>query len=279
MSKFEKDYGLVQGDSILVIGPPGTGKSTFASSVCGVVPPERVKLLCPKPRERSSWGYKHYGLDKTGELFYDQDWKPELGQYGHKAWKALLQRLAELYHDDSIDAVILDAGTDAALLKKHELFGKQKISSTAELREKGKSAVFGFWEQYSSGVAQLIGSLVELTVAPHPKFVICTWHAQPPKDGIGEGEAAKYEGIEFEGNVLPMLDGSYRRKIAGDFSVVVYSELRSSTKLVDGKMQSEDVYSLRVKASADKHAKVAGTPAWEEAFIPNEFKILFEALK
>jgi len=71
MSNFSDRYdGLEDGLSILNIGGPGKGKSTFLGSVCEVIDPERVLLIITKPREKSGWLYRKYGLSAKAEVFF-----------------------------------------------------------------------------------------------------------------------------------------------------------------------------------------------------------------
>jgi len=114
MSKFSDRYdGLIDGISLVNIGAPGMGKSTFAGSVCEVVDPKRVLLMVTKPREKTGWLYKKHGLSANAEVFHDRDWNPSAGKYKANAWKDLMKRLDSLYEDTDYDAIILDPGTDA----------------------------------------------------------------------------------------------------------------------------------------------------------------------
>src|SRR5688572_22147913 len=89
-------YGLPYGQVILDLGPPKTGKSTFAGSVAEVVPAERVQLLCTAANEANSWKYREHGLTERAELFIDSEWDPELGSYKAAAFKRLIKRIKEL---------------------------------------------------------------------------------------------------------------------------------------------------------------------------------------
>ena len=55
-------YGLPFGQVIVSLGPPKTGKSTFAGSMAEVVPPDKIRLLCTKPNEANSVMYSKPGL-------------------------------------------------------------------------------------------------------------------------------------------------------------------------------------------------------------------------
>jgi len=86
--------------SMIILGPPKTGKSSAAGTICEVVPPEEVLLQVFKPGEESTWIYQKYGLDKRAELYYDEDWRPSIGLYEARAFDMLNRRLYDLRKDE-----------------------------------------------------------------------------------------------------------------------------------------------------------------------------------
>lgn len=288
---FEQRYGLEDGESILVLGPPGTGKSHFAGSVASVVPPERVLLCCPKPGEKTSALYRKYGITKRAELFTDlAGWDPDNGKYAASAWRNMYDRISDLLADEDYDAVIIDPFTDAVDLLEHHILSPHKVGSPGEL-----SDTQGFYRQLRDKSNEFIQRTVALSiagVAKSPKFVIVTMHTQPPKEAMtlsarqGGGQKAssdmRGEGIEFEGRVLPQMEGSYRRKMAGDFGLVVYTDVKTGSRLnpQTKKMEQGTDFRIQVRCSEDRHAKMRSIVA--EAvpdYLPNEFKELYGFLK
>lgn len=290
MSTFSERYKLSNGESIIVLSPPGTGKSYFAGSICEVVDPKRVLLLCPKPREKTSALYRKYGLTQRAEVFTDLAcWNPERDKYGATAWRQLYDRVDGLLSDKDYDAVILDPFTDAVTLLEHHLLAPHKVASPGELAN-----TQGFYRQLadkSYEFIQRLTALADSSVAASPKFIIVTMHVQPPKEAQalsksqGGGTKASSdmlaEGVEYEGRVLPQMEGSYRRRIAGDFGLVLYGDVKSGTRL-DEKTKKIAAYTdfrLQVRCSEERHAKMA--PVVAEAvpdYIPNNFKTLWEYL-
>jgi len=266
-------YGLPQGSLILFMGPPGTGKSYAAGSVCDVVDPERVALLCTKPKEVSSYQYVKHGLSERAEVFYDPEWDPEFGELTAVGWKLLNKRLRELKKDDGVDAVILDPGTDAMVLLSHEIMSSMGIEALADLRESGgKGRSYTYYGEFAEKVQRFVSRLAELTLPPHPKFVLVPWHVQ----SASEDEVSKGKGTMFEGAVLPMLPGQYRQKLAGDANEVVFSEISRSFNTTSRKV--EERFVLRVAPTAEKHAKLSSVPRSEVATIDNNFATLLELL-
>lgn len=281
MSKKGSFYGLPQGFSLLLAGSPGTGKSHFLASVCEVVPPEKVDLIITKPRELESEGYARYGLVEQANVFSDvRTWRPHADKYEATAWSRLLDHVYGLLDDEEKDAVILDAGTDAMTHLERFLIAPNRVASPGDLHD-----TRGYYRQIASNAEAFIQILTALTgpEARRPKFVIVAWHTQPPKDSGQQTTASadqKGEGIEYEGRVLPMIEGGYRRKIAGDFSCVAYTDIVPGGKKLDPKtkkmVESGPEYRIQVLADKDRHAKIAGMLAEGDKFMPNEFKALFE---
>jgi len=289
MSTFSDRYdGLVDGISLVNIGGPGMGKSTFAASVCEVVDPERVLLLITKPREKSGWLYRKYGLNVRAEVFYDKGWNPEVGNFKAGAWKKLVKYVDDLSDDDKYDAVILDSGTDAIFLLE------QQIASNygGEVPEHARQ---NYYKDLRDKSRDFINSLVALSISDltkNPKHIIVPWHSQPPKEAAqlskAQGGGTKPSadqlalGSEYEGKVLPMIEGSYRRKLAGDFSCVVQATIMPAKRVMNKDTKKlEQVgaqYMIQVQGDADFHAKVADAPPMTQKYLPNDFKTLYNLI-
>lgn len=266
-------YGLPQGSLILVMGPPGTGKSYMAGSVCDVVGADRVALLCTKPKEVSSYQYVKHGLAERAEVFYDPEWDPEFNETTAIGWKLLNKRLRELKRQDDVDAVILDPGTDAMVLLSHDIMSSMGIEALADLRESGgKGRSYTYYGEFAEKVQRFVSRLAELTLPPNPKFVIVPWHVQ----SANEDEVSKGKGTMFEGAVLPMLPGQYRQKLAGDANEVVFSEIMRSYNTQMKRV--EEKFVVRVAPTAEKHAKLSSVPRSEVATIDNDFASLLKLL-
>lgn len=266
-------YGLPYGQLILPLGPPGTGKSTFAGSVCEVVPAERVALLVTAANEANSWAYTKHGL--KAEIFHDAEWDPELGLFRPTAYKALVARLKALSTqpaDKRPHAYIIDSGTNVGVLKGNEVLAGMKLpdgkipASTGDLRSKGsKDASFAYYGKLATELQRFMNRLIEIAVTS-PAFVIIPWHIQAPSE-----EELAASGTNFEGKTLPMIEGKYRQKLAGDVDVVLYADIKRTTK--DGKPVTE--YVMQLAPTNERHTKVRSMPMSDSVKeIPNNFKVL-----
>jgi len=275
--------------SIVILGAPGLGKSTLAGSVMELPQVEKALLLVTKPGEEKSWLYQKYGLTDDAELFYDLDWNPTLGELKAGAYLRLMKRLKALQSDDTYDAVVIDPGTDAVNLLEHHILEPQNVGSPGELRD-----TQGFYRQLRDKAQEFVmyAHLLSTPLVKRPKFVLIPWHTQPPKDSnvvnLGHGmrdvkESAdqKAQGIEYEGQVLPMLEGSYRRKLAGDVDLVVYCDIET-VKGIDPKTKrptESTEYQIQVVPNKDRHSKIRIAPTLAGKMIPNTMKALLEAVE
>jgi hypothetical protein len=291
MTAFSERYGVSDGESIITLGPPGTGKSHFLGSICEVVDPKRVLLLCPKPREKTSALYKKYGLTERAEVYTDlAGWNPERGKYEATAWRRLYDRVDGLLSDTSYDAILLDPFTDAVTLLEHHILAPFKVASPGELPN--TQAFYRQLADKSYEFIQRATALADSSVAASPKFVMVAMHVQPPKEavtlaksqggGIKESSDQLAEGIEYEGKVLPQMEGSYRRRIAGDFGLVVYGDVKNGKRMNPATKQMEAFtdFRIQVRCSEERHAKMA--PIVAEAvpeMLPNKFSEIFKYLQ
>ena len=298
MSTFKEKYKTADGESILLLGAPGTGKSYFAGSICEVVDPARVLLLCPKPREKMSALYRKYGLTEKAEIFTDiATWDPDADKYGATAWSSLYKRVNALLSDDKYDAVIVDPFTDAVTLLEHSILSTFKVSSPGELQN--TQAFYRQLADKSYDFIQRLTALTDSKIAKSPKFIIVTMHTQPQKEavvlpasqtggikGVTKPSADQVaEGIEYAGSVMPQMEGSYRRRMAGDFGLVMYTEVKNGggKRMNAATKQMETVpteFLMQARCSEERHAKMASIVADSVPdAIPNDFKTLLGYLQ
>jgi hypothetical protein len=273
--------------SVVTLGGPGLGKSTFASTVCKLVKPEKVLLIVAKPGEEKSWGYMEHGLNDRAELYYDLGWNPTLGEFKAGAYIQLLKRLRGLLDDTEFEAVIIDPGTDVVNLLEHHILAPSKVGSPGEL-----SDTQVFYRQLRDKAQEFVltAHLLSTPLAKKPKFVIIPWHTQPPKEGVFEKIAPgvrdkkkspdeRGAGIEYEGNVLPMLEGAYRRKLMGDVDVVVVCHIETVKNRKTNPPTEEARYTVRVVPNNDEHTKVRIAPSLAVSSIPNDMAELVKLVE
>jgi len=222
------------------------------------------------------------------KCFFDKDWNPNVDKYKATAWKALNKRIEELHSDDKYDAIILDSGTDAIFLLEQSILATYEGTVPEHARQ-------SYYRDLRDKSRDFISALVSLTnsdIVDNPKHILVSWHAQPPKEAAqlskAQGGGTKPSadqialGVEYEGKVLPMIEGSYRRKLAGDFSCVVQAEISPAGKFMNKetkRMESKGAqYLIQVQGDADFHAKVADAPPMKEKYLPNNFKALYDAV-
>ncbi len=291
--------GLGEYFSVVVLGPYGTGKSTMAGTMAKYIKEKYGKktlLIATLPREQNSWKYKELGEDYLDcALIDDENWRPDLKDtQGMNALKATgfasaLQLLEWLYTDETYGGVILDSGTEHAEQAWHAALAASGVASTSEID--GQSRWLPY-ERLDSMLDQSVKSLVGLTTAPIPKFVMITWHVQAPKEdtveNVGdknnpikvtkESSDHKAQGVEYEGDVLPMVRGKFRRKLGSNVDAMIFTELKNEKKF-DGKSIVEDVqYVVQVRANPERHSKIPG-PMPSVSHIPNDFEHLVAVLR
>jgi AAA domain len=268
----------------LVEGPPGTGKSTLCGSLAEYVGADKTLLIATLAREIESWKYK--ALNVPHVLLQDANWKPDAGQFLAEGFPEFLRLMRWLRdEDDQFEAVILDSGTELAEQAWHLALSPMSVSSPAQIE--GRSRWLPY-ETLTNNLDQAIKELVTLTTtAKVPKHVAVTWHVQPPKDDqVVEGvkkESADHaaKGVEYEGDVLPMVRGQYRRKLGSQFPTVVYTDIlvKANMGLSQTNARSIDVeYRLQVRPSVERHTKLSG-PLPEAQFIKNDFKELLKLVQ
>ena len=260
--------------TVLWMGPPGTGKSYGAATVAKL---GKTLLLACKGREARSIGYVQNKKNVDTEIYEDVKWTPSLKRFQADAYMNLLRRLDALYEDDTYDAVIIDPFTDFAGSIAHHILAPIGVGSPGDMAD-----TFAFYVSLKDKADEAIRLATGLaTHAKRPKHVIVTMHVQPPKEeqiikGVAKPSADKVaRGIEYEGSVLPMIDGAYRRKMAGDFDIVIYSGV--DQRFNKKSKKQEPWYYIQISPDRDKHSKIAvGIPTTDQ--IDNDFSKLLEAI-
>lgn len=265
------------GVAIAVAGPPGTGKSTFAGSCARY---GRVALLGAKPREVNSWLYRELADNISAKVYHDPLWRPTLGKYEASAFIDMATRILQLYEDTEYDFVIVDPFTDVVALVAHEMMKVEKAATPRDLRDS-----LGFYGGLKYRLKEFTQMLTALCFAPHPKHVIVTVHTQPPKDdtperggGTKESVDNKSSGVEYEGNVLPMIEGGYRREFAGEFDAMLYTDIQTKKERVGSTLVDKVSYRLQVIPDNERHAKTIFGTAFTEKYIPNDFGEILKAV-
>ena len=261
--------------SILVLGPPGTGKSTLCASIAEVVKPERVALIALRAKERDSWKYREHGLDETATMILDGGWRPNLEMYQADGFRELSKLLLDLYRSDKVDAVIVDPLTDVFELVAHSLLAQDMVESPRDLE--GRNSGIAYYGAFRKKCVQIVKDLTILTAAPHPKWVLAAMHTQPVVDENiidKKGTAAKKaKGTRYEGDVLPMMEGSYKFDLAGAFAMKLYSR-------VVAKPNAAPEFVVQVNADPKRFAGlgIAGTLDDKFKHLPNDLPSILGAI-
>jgi hypothetical protein len=271
------------GHGFAVMGPPKTGKSDFAGSCARL---GKTLVLATKPREANSRLYLELGVKR--EIFHDPNWMPTLGFYEASGYVSLLKRLKELQADTEYDFVIIDTFTDVVELASAELL---KVESAAAPRDSADSQ--GFYGSLRYRLREVTKALTALQFAAKPKHVIVTVHTQAPKEdvqlsakqggGTKKSSDNRARGVEYEGSVLPMIEGGYRTKFAGDFDMVLFSDIEITQELVKEGARSvlKPVvrYVLQAQPDLERHAGGVLSAAFEGKTIPNDFAAILAAVE
>lgn len=262
----------------IFLGPPNTGKSTLLGTATEVEGIDKALLLAPKPREVNSFKYAQHRDTIDTEEFHDPMWAPAIDSYGSGAFTELYKRVLSLYEDTTYDAVLLDPMTDVTYLAAHELLEPEKAETPRDLRD--SIGFYGALKYKLKGFTQSLTGLASASLE-RPKHVFVAVHAQPTKEEDIKGKAtaeSQARGVEFMGDVLPMIEGGYRREIAAEFDVVGFSSLRHESVRVGNKMVRESKYVVQLNADPERHAKAAIVPRLENAEISNSLVDLFRVI-
>lgn len=277
--------------SYVIAGPGGTGKSSFLGSMAKYVKDtygKKTLLIATLPREIRSWKYQELGPDYLDRVIVeDEDWRPDLKRFNATGFQKTLEIEEWLYDNESYGAVILDNGTEHAEQAWHACLAPLSVSSPSEIE--GRSRWLPY-ERLDAMLDQSVKSLVSLTTHPTaPKFVGISWHIQAPKDDTVEGDGTggktvkvsadnQAKGIEYEGEILPMIRGKYRRRLVNQVEAMLHTDIQQRQMLKDGKLVQDVSYMIQVRPNAERHVKLPGAmPGF--TFIPNDFESFVQVLK
>lgn len=279
MTKTNGDNPLdnfVGGITGLFIGYPGSGKSWLLGSIGEIA--KNPLLIAPKPREINSFQYRKYGLDQTAKIFKDHRWKPSLDSFEAGAFVEMERFILSLYEDEEHDVILLDPLTDVVNLAAHDLLKGEKAETPKDLRD--SIGFYGALKYRLKNFVQTLTGLASPDLA-RPKHVLVAVHAQPTKESDIKGNATADKtgkGVEFQGDVLPMIEGGYRREIAGEFDVVGFTSLKHERSISGGKVSVSERYIVQLNADSERHAKAAMAPRLSESEVGNTMSEVLQAI-
>jgi hypothetical protein len=116
---------------------------------------------------------------------------------------------------------------------------------------------------------QAMKKLQALTkTAKRPKHVLIAWHVQPPKDDTTEKVGADRirkssadnagKGVEYEGDVLPMVRGRFRRRVASQVDAMLYTEVQFKAPQGASRAGMDVRYMIQVRPNPERHSKFPG---------------------
>lgn len=275
--------------SYVVAGPGGTGKSTMLGSMARYIKVKYGKktlLIATLPREVKSWKYQELGEEYLDSIIVeDSDWRPDLGRFNADGFTKAMEIIDWLAKDESYGGVILDNGTEHAEQAWHATLAPLRVSSPSEID--GRSRWLPY-ERLDSMLDQSIKGLVSLTTSANPKFVGISWHVQAPKDDTTESvEGTKVsktsadnaaKGVEYEGEVLPMIRGRFRRRLVNQVEAMLHTEIAHRKDFQNNKLVESVEYMVQVRANPERHVKIPG-PLPAVSFIENDFEKLVQLLR
>jgi hypothetical protein len=271
---------------LLDLGPPKTGKSHMLSTLCAE---GKTLLISTLPRETSSEGYQKYNPDTI--LLKDSGWRPTQGRFEADAFQQFLNLMDTLATDEEYRVVLLDSGTELGEFAWHAALSPFKVASPADMDDRDNR--FRPYTKIADLMRQALDGLLALKDAPLRKHVGIAWHLQTTKDDqvvfdkavqtqVKKASADTKGGdVEYMGTVLPMLQGGFRRKIAGLADAVVYSHVqfkRVTRKAGTPGSDKQASYVIQVAPDEDRHAGIPAILPPEIVYIPNNWQELKKLL-
>lgn len=248
------------------------------ASIVEVPRVSKALLLAPTPREINSFKYRINGITETAEVFQDFGWHPTLGKYECGAFTSLYRRVVSLYEDEVYDAVLLDTYDGAVGLAAHELLAPEKAMTPKDCRD--SRSYYGALKYKLSDFTVALTNLTSPSLKK-PKHVFVAVHAQPTKeDATGKTKTSDdvAKGIEFLGEVQPMIEGGHRHGIAGEFDIVGFTGLKHEMVKNGSKMERVVRYVTQLDADPERHAKAAVIPRINQE-IPSSLVDLFRVIE
>lgn len=270
--------------SFVVAGPYGTGKSTLLGSMAKY---GKTLVVATLAREANSWLYRSLNTDTI--LLEDRDWQPENGKYEATAFTRFMRLMEELLQDEQYDNIAVDSGTELAEAAWHASLAAQgKVASPAEMADKQSR-----WLPYDSldnkldQAVKAMTALISVDCAKRPKNIGISWHTQPPKDdSVIGGDTKKSadhkgEGVEYEGSVLPMVRGKFRRRLGGLVDAFLFSDISIKPQMGGLSVTNRGMdilYRVQVRPDLDRHTKLPG-PLPAVSYIENDFGQLLKLIE
>lgn len=276
--------GAGTGLGFVIAGPGGTGKSWFLGTMAEH---GRTLLIATLPREIKSVKYREYAVDHL--LIYDQDWMPTLGRFKAHGFVEFLNLMDELYNDDTYENIIIDSGTELAELAWHYAMMAHGVATPAEMQD-SRSRWLPY-EQLDIYLDQAVKSAMNLTIAgKRPKNVGFSWHIQPAKDdqidtktgGVKKSADHAGEGVEYEGTVLPLVRGKFRRRLMNLVDCYLLTELQRVTVDVNSLRRQGNLgvaYKLQIRANPERHIKLPWLVPADQSYINNDWGELLAMAK
>lgn len=270
--------------AFVIAGPYGTGKSTLLGSMA-----KYGKTLCIAmlAREANSWLYRSLSVPTI--LLEDRGWQPENNRYDATAYARFMKLMEELLADTEYDNIAIDSGTELAEAAWHASLAAQgKISSPAEMTDsKSRWLPYESLDNKLDQAVKAMTALCSADCAKRPKHIGISWHTQPPKDDVvAAGDTKKSadhkgEGVEYEGSVLPMVRGKFRRRLGGLVDAFLFSDISIKPQMGGLSVANRGMdihYRVQVRPDLDRHTKLPG-PLPETSYIENDFGKLVKLIE
>lgn len=266
-----RDRSPLEGSLTIPVGPPGLGKSWFAGTMAEYLKGE-VLVIATLPREGNSYLYQKHNLDTV--FVTDDEWDPSARSFKATGYDKLMEIGKDLRKDTKYGGIILDNGTEAGELAWHSALAPLGIGDPNDMPRGGNR--FGPYTAMSAKLGDLITRYSFLTgksgLVERPKLVCIPWHVQPQKEAMADEDSAdeKGHGVEYEGNFLPMIRGSFRRRLMAVVDNFVYADIVS----VAGRNElskKENKFCIQVVSDREKHVKTGGVVADASKLIDGKY--------
>lgn len=255
------------------LGIPGSAKSSFVRSSTAL---GKTWVAITDPGEADGYerddpriGYVAANCER--ELFWDADFLPFMDKWEASGYGRLLKALYALRERKDITVVGIDSMTGVSELISHDV---RKMTRSATLKDVGEYGLG--YQKYAGHLRQLLGVLKLLAV--DGKRVVCTFHVTL-KEQEGAGTPAKNAkgDLEFEDRLLPVLEGSIRQHVSGDFSVWAYSVITGTGVGAKYFVNVLPDVGVPAKARLAPDEAVLKAKNWQATRIPNTLEAVLVA--